>query len=211
MYFPPPRVDYSNADTSRFDIRNAVGSTVGFVDFTKEFKYLGSIIDSSLTSHADVDIRTKAATSALGALKNVLTSLSVDLRVKGRIYNALVLSILLCGSESWCLREDLFNRLRSFHNRRVRAMCRISMAHTIKHRITSKSLFERLGVGSFDSSYNRHLLRWSGHFARMPIDRMPRKLLTGWVDHARPVGCPQRTWGRTLNKALKSYDLPTDF
>ncbi len=114
IYFPPPRVDYSNADTSRFDIRNADSSTVGFVDFTKEFKYLGSIIDSLLTSDADVDMRIKAATSAFGALKKILTSLSVDLRVKERIYNALVLSILLYGSEAWCLREYLFNRLRSF-------------------------------------------------------------------------------------------------
>ena len=69
MYFSPPRVDYSNADTSRFDIRNADGFTAGFVNFTKEFKYLGSIIDSSLTSDADVDMRIKAATSAFGALQ----------------------------------------------------------------------------------------------------------------------------------------------
>jgi hypothetical protein len=93
MYFPPPRVDYCNADTSRFDVHNAGVSTAGFVVFTKEFKYLGSIIDSSLTSDADVDRRIRAATSAFGALKNVLTSLPVDLRVKCRIYNALVLSI----------------------------------------------------------------------------------------------------------------------
>ncbi len=92
-YFPPPRVDYSNANTTRFDIRNADGSSVGFVDFTKEFKYLGSTSDSSLTSDADVDMRIKAATSAFAALKNVITSLSVDLRVKGRIYNALVLTL----------------------------------------------------------------------------------------------------------------------
>ncbi len=114
MYFPPPCADYSNADTPRFDIRDADGSTVGFVDFTKEFKYTGSIVDSSLTSDADVDMRINVATSAFGALKNVSTSLSVDLRVKVRIYNALVLSIFLCGSEAWCLREDLFNRLRFF-------------------------------------------------------------------------------------------------
>jgi hypothetical protein len=85
------------------------------------------------------------------------------------------------------------------------------MAPTMKHRITSKSLFERLGVSSFDSYYNCHLLRWAGHVARMPMDRTPRKLLTGCVEHARPVGCPKMTWGRTLNKALKSYDLPTNF
>ena len=64
------------------------------------------------------------------------------------------------SSKAWCLREYLFiNRLRSFHNRCVRSMCRITMVHTMKHRITSKSLFERLGVGSFDSYYNRRLLR----------------------------------------------------
>ncbi len=71
MYFPPLRVGYSTADTSRFDIRNADGSTVGFVNCTN----LGSIIDSSLTSDADVDMQIKAATSEFGALKNVLTSL----------------------------------------------------------------------------------------------------------------------------------------
>ena len=43
------------------------------------------------------------------------------------------------------------------------------------------------------------------------MNRMPRKLLTGWVEHARPVGCPKMTWGCTLNKALKSYDIPTGF
>jgi hypothetical protein len=45
----------------------------------------------------------------------------------------------------------------------------------------------------------------------MPVDRMPRKLLTDWVEHARLVGCPQMTLGHTPNKALNSYDLPTDF
>jgi hypothetical protein len=90
-------------------------------------------------------------------------------------------------------------------------MYRITIARTMKHRITSKSLFKRLGVGSFDSFYNRRLLRWAGHVARMTMDRMPRKLLIGWVEHARPVCCPKMTWGRTLNKALKNYDLPTNF
>ncbi len=77
--------------------------------------------------------------------------------------------------------------------------------------VISKSLFERLGVGSFGSYYNRRLQCWARHVARMPMDRMPHKLLIGWVEHARPVGYPKMTWGRTLNKALKSYDLLTKF
>jgi hypothetical protein len=35
MYLSQPRVNYSTADTSRFDIHNADGSAVGFVGFTK--------------------------------------------------------------------------------------------------------------------------------------------------------------------------------
>ena len=58
------RLNYFTADTPRLDIRYADGSTVGFVDLTKEFKYLGSIIDSSLTSNADVDMRLYADNSS---------------------------------------------------------------------------------------------------------------------------------------------------
>ena len=108
MYFPPPRVEYSAADTSRITVLDSIGTPVGFVDFTKEFRYLGSIIHHSLTSDADVDKRIKSATAAFGALKNIYTDKHIDLKVKGRIYVALCLSILLYGCEIWCLREDLF-------------------------------------------------------------------------------------------------------
>ena len=142
--------------------------------------------------------RIKSATAAFGALKNVFTNKHLDLKLKGRIYVALCLSILLYGSEVWCLKENLLHRLRSFHHRCVRNMCRINIAHTIRHHISSSSFFARLGVEALDSYYQRRLLlRWAGHVSRMPIDRLPRMLLTGWVANPRPIGCPQMTWGRT--------------
>ena len=45
-------------------------------------------------------------------------------------YPVLVLAVLLYGREVWCLRGDLLAKLRSFHNRCCRAMCRITMEHT---------------------------------------------------------------------------------
>jgi hypothetical protein len=126
MVFPSSRVEYSVADTSRFNVLDVNGSVAGFIDFTQEFKYLGSIIHSSLTSEADVDRRIKSATAAFGALKNIFTNRNIDLKIKGRIYTALCLSILLYGSEVCCLKEDLFHRLRSFHHRCARTMCRIN-------------------------------------------------------------------------------------
>ena len=59
---------------------------------------------------------------------------------------ALVLGILLYGSEVWSLREDLYHRLRRFHNRCARTMCRITIAHIIRHRITTNSLFAKLEI-----------------------------------------------------------------
>ena len=84
----------------------------------------------------------------------------VDLEVKGRVYVALVLSILLYGSESWSLRADLFQRPRSFHNYACRSMYRITMAHTIRHHIKSETLHQRLGLHSVDRNYHNRLLQW---------------------------------------------------
>ena len=148
------------------------GAPLGFIDFTKEFKYLGSIVHYSLSSEADVDKRIKSATAAFGALKNVFTNRHLDLKLKGRIYVALCLSILLYGSEVWSLREDLLSRLRSFHHRCVRTMCRISIAHTIRHHISTSSLLARLGIEPLETYYHRRLLRWAGHvspYAAQPL------------------------------------------
>ena len=130
----------------------------------------------------------------------MFTNRHLDLKLKGRIYVALCLSILLYGSEVWSLREDLLSRLRSFHHRCVRTMCRINIAHTIRHHISTSSLLARLGIEPLETYYHRRLLRWAGHVSRMPLNRLPRMLLTGWVANPRPLGCPQMTWGRALRK-----------
>ena len=51
-------------------------------------------------------------------------------------YEALVLSILLYGVESWCLTEHLYDRLRVFHARCLRCICYVSRKHT-RESITS--------------------------------------------------------------------------
>ena len=83
---------------------------------------------------------------------------------------------------------------RTFHNYACRSMCRITMAHTIRHHIKSKTLHQRLGLHSVDRYYHNRLLqwyKWGGHIARMSMDRLPRMILTGWVAHPRPTGCPR--------------------
>ena len=66
--------------------------------------------------------------------------------------------------------------------------------------------------GSVHNSYfHTRILRWAGHVARMPMSRTPRQLLTGWVSHSRPIGCPRMTLGKTLENALNSKGISKDF
>ena len=135
---------------------------------------------------------------------------SLMLRVGSDIVISIV-HVIKRPCEVWCLRGDLFNRLRSFHKRCVRSMCRVSLLHAFHHHISSATLFQRLNVMDLDSYYHNRILRWAGHVARMPMTRAPRQLLTGWVAHSRPNGCPEVTWGQTLKKALKCKGPPANF
>ena len=153
--------------TSRFYIDGT-----GFIDFCEKSKYL-------LASDADVDKRITSATAAFGALKNIFADKYLSEELKGEVYMALILPTLLYGCEAWSLREDLFKRLRSFHNKCARSMCRVNLYHTFRHHITSASLFRRLGILNIGSYFHNRILRWAGHVARMPMSRAPRQLLTG--------------------------------
>jgi hypothetical protein len=205
MYYPAPRQVHADGDQTDFDVHD------GFISFCDEFRYLGSIIHHSLTSDADVNARIIKARAAFGALQGFLSNKYLYVKCKGTVFSALVLSILLYGSESWCLREDQLRRLQTFYNSCVRRLCRVTMRHVIKYRISTKQLLQRLEICSIDDYYTSRLLRWTGHVARMSMRRTPRQLLVGWVRNTRPVGAPQMNIGRTINKALKKFDLPTDF
>jgi hypothetical protein len=60
-----------------------LGNPVGFIDFTTEFKHLGSTAHHSLTSDADVYERFTSASADFGVLKKILTNKDIDPKIKG--------------------------------------------------------------------------------------------------------------------------------
>ena len=115
----------------------------------------------------------------------------------------IIVNLLLYGSESWCLTEKLLHRLNCFHNRCIRSMCRVTKRQTWLHKIDSDTLRRRLKLEKMEYYISLRKLRWAGHLARMPMTRLPRQFLTSWVNHPRPHGRPQYTYGHSLNKSLK--------
>ena len=89
------------------------------------------------------------------------------------------------------------------HALHVRGMCRVTRKHMWDHHISTCELSQRLGLDSIDMYIARRQLRWLGHVTRMDYDRLPRRMLSAWVPHRRPIGAPRMTYGY----ALRAVDL----
>ena len=205
LFCPKPLQLYQEPET--YDNANITPVNLGegnFIPIVFMFVYLGTILSHDCTDKLDVENRIDKAGSAFGALRDCLfASTRVNYRAKSLAFTTLILSILLYGSESWCLTEALYRQLRNFHARCVRAMCRITRRHARLHRISTADLLARLGLPAIDTCITRRQLRWAGHVSRMEYSRLPRKMLSGWVRSKRPRGCPRFTYGRTLQKSLQ--------
>ena len=207
MYCPARNEEYSDGDTS-----DLVLDCGGTVSFTESFVYLGSLLHRDLSDHHDVEARIKKASKAFGALRDRLfSSADVPERLKGKVYAGGVLAVLLYGCESWCLTAASIKRLSLWHNKRIREMCRVTMCQTFVHRITSKSLQQRTGVFDLPHYIASRTLLWAGHVARMPKSRLPKRLLLSWVRTPRVTGGQEMTYGRSLERHLLRFDLPTNF
>jgi len=76
------------------------------------------------------------------------------------------------------------------------------MWHVREHRITQVNLESRLQLQPFQFYLARRRLRWAGHVSRMPMTRLPRMLLSSWVDNKRPQQRPQFNYGHGLRRDL---------
>ena len=206
MYCPARNDEYEAGDTS-----DLVLDCGGTVSFTESFVYLGSLLHRDLSDHHDVDARIKKASKAFGALRDrVFSTRDVSERLIGKIYSGGVLAVLLYGCESWCLTAESISRLRNWHNKRIREMCRVTMCQSFVHQISSASLQKRTGVFSIEHYLASRTLLWAGHVARMPKSRLPKRLMLSWVHEPRIEGGQEMTYGRSLERHLKYFGLVDD-
>jgi hypothetical protein len=203
--FYPSTARLKNPDPA--DIRD-IEVDGGSVSFTSQFKYLGSLIADKLNDDAECDARISAASKAFGALKSQLFGVrSICTKAKKHAYEALVLSLLFYGSECWILSADMRDKIVKFHRRCVRFMCGLNLSEMRSKGIHHVDLEKRLNTANILSILEARRLQWLGHVYRMPDDRLPRRLLSSWVAHPRPVGRPYLTYGHGIISDLKTHGL----
>jgi hypothetical protein len=195
------------------DKSNIVLDNAGhIISFEEKASYLGNVFNSALDATDTAARNIAKASRAFVAMKDIWSRKDIDPKAKGRLYEVCCLSILLYGSECWNLKQEVMHKLNTFHHRCVRTMCRVNMYHTRKHHIQTETLLLRLGLKSCQHYFDQRFLRWAGHLARMPMNRLPRKFLTSWIaDVPRPLGHPSSSWVTTLEAVLVRKKISTDF
>ena len=176
----------------------------GTVKEVKEFKYLGSLITNDGSMTREISERIVKAGGVFARMRrNVFAVRAMAKSVKMRVYAASVLSVLLYGSETWNITVADIRRLESFHNRCLRCMFGISR---LTH-FTNFDLRKLTGQQSIGTMIMNNRLRWLGHIVRMADERMPKRMLFGKLQTARPQGGAKQRWKDCLLADLRFMGL----
>ena len=159
-----------------------VPSTDPPVEFVDSFRYLGSHIDWQLTCSPEITYRLDQARKAFWKLASSVWDVKqLALRTKLRVYRACVLSVLLYACETWTVWFQMRLRLESFHMRCLRKICRVSRWDQQVKGISNEHIRGFLGVPTIMDLIHQARLRWMGHLARMPNDRLPKQALFSFL------------------------------
>jgi len=91
--------------------------SVSTVETVNEFCYLGSIIQDDSSCDKDIRARLGKANGVFGRLTNIWRDNGLSLHKKIRLYEALVLSTLLYGTEMWSMSVTNTKKLEAAHHR----------------------------------------------------------------------------------------------
>lgn len=166
-----------------------------------DFKYLGSTVSNNARIDKEIRNRMGVASGAFGKLQERLwKNRHVSIRVKCKVYRAVVLSSLLYGSETWTIYRTQVKKLSAFMMRQLRTIMNV----TWKDKITNVEILRRAGLPSMADILIQNNLRWLGHVHRMRNDRLPRQLLYSQLcEGKRNIGRPRLRFKDVAKRNMK--------
>ena len=172
------------------------------------FKYLGSSFLATGQGYAEISCRINQARAAFARLQPCLWARrEVSITTKARVFQAVVRSILLYGSETWPVRAEDLHKLEVFDNDCLRRILR----HRRVDRVPIIELRKKLKLLSIPEILVQRRLRWFGHAARRPGGEIIRDVLlpTPPSTWRKRAGGQMKTWATTLKADLARITGPT--
>ena len=138
--------------------RGADGQAASLPRCTR-FTYLGGLVPGV---QEDLVRRRGLAWAAFRSIRTVLQSAALPDRLRTRLFQAVVETVLMYNAEMWTLTEALERQLDAAHSSLLRA------AYGIRHpeRVSNAVLYQRAGLQPPSETLRRRRLRLAGHVIR---------------------------------------------
>ena len=159
------------------------------IEFCREYNYLGVIFDTSGTDDKAISLRVIQARKCIACLNGILWSKDIRKERKLNIYNALIKSSLLYGSETWRLAENDKRRVEAADMDVLRRSSRISR----KDRIRNVTIRRQIGLEeTIIKEIEQNQLTRYDHVQRMAEERLPKTALKWMPKQKRARGRPKK-------------------
>ena len=172
-------------------INNPSGTPIKTVN---TFKYLGQTIASDGYFSIEIKKRCSMALTALNKLLIIWKAANISIRVKVKIYNSLVLSVLLYGCETWPLNKSYVNKLKGFEFKCLRKILKINFTQRIPNHEVLRRIRSATNYDLLIPTILKRQLRWYGHVMRRDSEDLTKLTLCGLVSGDRSIGRPRATW-----------------
>ena len=134
-----------------------------------------------------------------------LVKKNLTIHTKIVVYNAVVISTILYGCETWVPYRHHIRLLESFHIRRLQLILGLRWWHKVTH----SEIRSRAGIPSIESMLLNRQLRWLGHVIRMPHNRLLHRVLYGQLQLGRrSVGGQNKRFKDHIKSILKRCNIP---
>ena len=169
-----------------------------------EFVYLGAVISEDGSCEADIKRRIGLAAGTFGNLTTIWKAKNITIKTKVKVYETMVVPILLYGSECWSLKKTDERKIQTAEMSWLRRMIGISRLQRIRNEVIRKHLGQET---SLVHRIQERRLKWFGHVSRMSQDRLPYVALHTKIHGQRNRGRPRRRWIDTISEDLEQKGL----
>ncbi|CAG9093714.1 unnamed protein product [Plutella xylostella] len=184
-------------------VDNAILVGTEEVEMVSRFTYLGSVVAGDGGTDLDVSSRIDKAKGAFACLRSVWQSKHLSRRVKLKIFNTNVKSVLLYGCETWKTTKTLTQKLQVFINRCLRQILKIFWPNTI----SNVDLWKRCHEDPVGLQIKRRKWSWIGHTLRRDQNHIPRQALDWNPQGKRKRGRPKQTWRRSIDAEMQDAEM----
>jgi hypothetical protein len=140
------------------------------------FVYLGTMVSPDGLTQGEIRRRAQRAWAILGDLDNIWKSRCIKWALKGQLFSALVLSVLLYNAEVWPLTKNDATLLEGIYTRMTRSIClrhvhgQSVLQQKKMQRVKKGAVLKLLELPTMPALLRQKRMRWVGHALRRGND-----------------------------------------